>query len=69
MGKACIKPREFITMISRIANQFICNGWQRSTGIASTHYGKLGAKTLHKWAGIEDGRHLNEEILEKRFTH
>jgi ATP-dependent exoDNAse (exonuclease V) alpha subunit len=34
-----------------------------STGIASTHYGKLGAKTLHKWAGIEDGRHLNEEIV------
>lgn len=26
-------------------------------------YGDLGAKTLHKWAGIEDCRHLNEEIV------
>ena len=34
-----------------------------STGIASTLYGDLGAKTLHKWAGIEDGRHLHEEIV------
>ncbi|XP_033756127.1 ATP-dependent DNA helicase RRM3-like [Pecten maximus] len=33
-----------------------------STGIAATHYGDLGAQTLHKWSGIEDGRHLNEEI-------
>ncbi|CAC5392062.1 PIF1 [Mytilus coruscus] len=32
-------------------------------GIASTFYDDLGAKTLHKWAGIEDGRHLNEEIV------
>ncbi|XP_071153426.1 uncharacterized protein [Mytilus edulis] len=34
-----------------------------STGIASTLYKELGAKTLHKWAGIENGRHLNEEII------
>ncbi|VDI51475.1 ATP-dependent DNA helicase PIF1 [Mytilus galloprovincialis] len=34
-----------------------------STGIASTLYEELGAKTLHKWAGIEDRRHLNEEII------
>ncbi|XP_033729325.1 ATP-dependent DNA helicase pif1-like [Pecten maximus] len=33
-----------------------------STGIAATHYGDLGAQTVHKWSGIEDGRHLNEEI-------
>ena len=32
-----------------------------STGIASTLYEELGAKTLHKWAGIEDGRHLYKE--------
>jgi hypothetical protein len=34
-----------------------------STGIASTHYGKLGGTTLHKWAGIGDDRYLNEEIV------
>ncbi|VDI26920.1 Hypothetical predicted protein [Mytilus galloprovincialis] len=34
-----------------------------STGIASTLYEEFGAKTLHKWAGIEDRRHLNEEII------
>jgi hypothetical protein len=34
-----------------------------STGIASTHYGKLGGTTLHKWSGIGDGRYLNEEIV------
>ena len=34
-----------------------------STGLAATLYGSLGAKTLHKWAGIEDGRHLDEEIV------
>jgi GTPase SAR1 family protein len=34
-----------------------------STGIASTHYGKLGSTTLHKWSGIGDGRYLNDEIV------
>ena len=34
-----------------------------STGIASPYDRKLGAKTLHTWAGIEDGRHLIEEIV------
>lgn len=34
-----------------------------STGIAATHYGDLGAQTLHKWSGINDGRYLNEEII------
>ena len=34
-----------------------------STGIASTHYGKLGGTTLHKWSGICDDRYLNEEIV------
>lgn len=34
-----------------------------STGISSTHYGDLWATTLHKWAGIEDGRHANEDII------
>lgn len=34
-----------------------------STGIASTHYGDLGATTLHKWTGIEDGRHVTEELF------
>jgi hypothetical protein len=33
-----------------------------STGIVSTHYGKLGGTTLHKWSGIGDeilwGKHL-----------
>jgi hypothetical protein len=33
-----------------------------STGIASTHYGKLGGTTLHKWSGIGDDRYLNEEM-------
>jgi hypothetical protein len=35
--------------------------WRHS--IASTHYGKLGGTTLHKWSGIGDGRYLNEEIV------
>ena len=35
-----------------------------STGIASTHYGKLGGTTLHKWSGIGDGRYLDEEIVQ-----
>ncbi|CAC5396937.1 PIF1 [Mytilus coruscus] len=44
-----------------------------STGIAATHYGDLRAQTLHKWSGVEDGRHLNEEIIhfvktDERFT-
>lgn len=34
-----------------------------STGIASTQYGDLGATTLHKWTGIEDGRHVTEELF------
>lgn len=34
-----------------------------STGIAATHYGNLGAQTLHKWSGIGDGRYLIEEIV------
>jgi hypothetical protein len=34
-----------------------------SGGIASTHYGKLGGTTLHKWSGIGDDRYLNEEIV------
>ena len=31
--------------------------------IAATHYGDLGTVTLHKWAGIEDGRHVTEELI------
>ena len=34
-----------------------------STGIAATHYQDLKAQTLHRWAGIEDGRYSNAEIL------
>ena len=34
-----------------------------STGIAAIHYGNLGAVILHKWAGIEDGRHVTEELI------
>lgn len=34
-----------------------------STGIAATHYQDLKAKTLHRWAGIDDGRHSNPDIL------
>jgi ATP-dependent exoDNAse (exonuclease V) alpha subunit len=34
-----------------------------STGIAATNYTEFGAKTLHKWSGIEDGRHLDEELI------
>ena len=34
-----------------------------STGIASTHYGKLGGTMSHKWSGIGDDRYLNEEIV------
>lgn len=34
-----------------------------STGIAATHYGKLGAQTVHKWAGLEDGKHTNEVLV------
>ena len=34
-----------------------------STGIAATKYSDLGGTTLHKWAGIADGRFLNAEIL------
>lgn len=39
-----------------------------STGIASTHYGDLGATTLHKWVGIEDGRHVTEELVHLVLT-
>ncbi|CAG2185521.1 PIF1 [Mytilus edulis] len=44
-----------------------------STGIAATHYGNLGAQTLHKWSGIRDGRYLIEEIVhllrtDERYT-
>ncbi|XP_061167824.1 uncharacterized protein LOC133176769 [Saccostrea echinata] len=39
-----------------------------STGIAATHYGDLGAVTLHKWAGIEDGRHVTEELIHLVLT-
>ena len=31
--------------------------------IAATHYGDLRTVTLHKWAGIEDGRHVTEELI------
>lgn len=34
-----------------------------STGIAATHFSDLGAQTLHRWAGIEDGRHMNQNLL------
>jgi ATP-dependent exoDNAse (exonuclease V) alpha subunit len=34
-----------------------------STGIAATHYGELLATTLHKWAGLNDGRYTNTELL------
>jgi hypothetical protein len=34
-----------------------------STGIAAKNYTEFGAKTLHKWSGIEDGRHLDEELI------
>ena len=34
-----------------------------STGIAATNYTEFGATTLHKWSGIEDGRHLDEELI------
>jgi len=34
-----------------------------STGIAATNYTEFGANTLHKWSGIEDGRHLDEELI------
>jgi hypothetical protein len=34
-----------------------------STGITATNYTEFGAKTLHKWSGIEDGRHLDEELI------
>ena len=42
---------------------FTFKGKNCSTGIASTHYGKLGGTTLHKWSGIGDDRYLNEEIV------
>jgi uncharacterized iron-regulated protein len=34
-----------------------------STGIAATNYTEFGAKTVHKWSGIEDGRHLDEKLI------
>lgn len=39
-----------------------------STGIASTHYGDLEATTLHKWAEIEDGKHVTEELAHLVLT-
>jgi hypothetical protein len=35
-----------------------------STGIAATRYGELWVQTLHKWFGIEDGKHLNQVIIQ-----
>ena len=34
-----------------------------STGIEANKYSDLGGTTLHKWAGIADGRFLNAAIL------
>ena len=34
-----------------------------STGISAIQFSSFGGTTLHKWAGIVDGRYLNEEIL------
>ena len=39
-----------------------------STGIAATHYGDLGACTLHKWGGLHDGRYQNSELLHSILT-
>jgi hypothetical protein len=39
-----------------------------STGIAATHYGDLGACTLHKWGGLHDGRYQNSELLHLILT-
>jgi hypothetical protein len=36
-----------------------------STGIAATHYGDLGACTLHKWGGLHDGRYQNSDSKQK----
>jgi hypothetical protein len=35
----------------------------QNLGIAATNYTEFGANTLHKWSGIEDGRHLDEELI------
>ena len=43
-------------LIKQIVNYLRSKGKTlTSTGIASTHYGKLGGTTLHKWSGIGDG--------------
>ena len=34
-----------------------------STGIGSTVFEDVKACTLHKWAGLEDGRYENNELL------
>lgn len=34
-----------------------------STGISATNYTEFGVNTLHKWSGIVDGRHLDEEVI------
>ncbi|CAC5394982.1 PIF1 [Mytilus coruscus] len=39
-----------------------------STGIAATHFSDLGAQKLHRWAGIENGRHMNEHLLQLVVT-
>jgi hypothetical protein len=35
-----------------------------STCIAATRYSELWVQTLHKWFSIEDGKHLNEVIIQ-----
>ena len=35
-----------------------------STDITATRYSELWVQTLQKWFGIEDGKHLNEIIIQ-----
>ena len=39
------------------------------TGISCTKYGGLNATTLHKFAGLGDGRYSDDELLHLIKTH
>ncbi|WP_078453744.1 AAA family ATPase [Solemya velum gill symbiont] len=48
-------------LVQELRSKGKCVAVTCSTGIAATHFSSdLNAQTLHKWGGLEDGRHLLE---------
>ena len=46
---------------TRLINDGKKVGLTASTGIAATHLGE-GATTIHRWGGLEDGRHSSQDL-------